>query len=280
MDRIATPQTNQMSRTELDERFRFIESVCFFGCRLTSIHLQKVFGIGRIQASRDINRYKRLHPENLIYDTTLRGYRCSDNFECFYSNNTIDEFAYFTQQLRQYHPGENLCDTIFIFGMPMVSYHGRDVEPFITSIRQQQLLKVTTPEKSFLFAPHRLVVVQSFVTLRGLNLSNQQYECHNIEGLFDNFVVEGHADAAPENDVLWNSKIAIDFSNEQSARLTEKRIPLALVPQYCRLLNLKVSLNDLEALPLAEKDLNRVKELLEDYLDTNKDALIRIQTIG
>ena len=62
-------------------RYRFIEIIALWEGRLTTKHLCEVFGIGRQQASKDINNYKRsIGPGNLEYDGTAKGYRPSATF--------------------------------------------------------------------------------------------------------------------------------------------------------------------------------------------------------
>ncbi len=63
-------------------RYRFIEIIVLWEGRLTTRHLCEVFGIGRQQASKDINNYKRtIAPGNLDYDATAKGYTPSDHFK-------------------------------------------------------------------------------------------------------------------------------------------------------------------------------------------------------
>ena len=69
-----------MSATRWEQllRYRFIEIIALWEGRLTTRHLCEVFGIGRQQASKDINNYKRsIGPGNLEYDGTAKGYRPS-----------------------------------------------------------------------------------------------------------------------------------------------------------------------------------------------------------
>ena len=72
-----------MSNTRWEQllRYRFIEIVAMWEGRLTTRHLCDVFGIGRQQASKDINNYKRsIGPGNLEYDPIAKGYRPSADF--------------------------------------------------------------------------------------------------------------------------------------------------------------------------------------------------------
>ena len=74
-------------------RYRFIEIVALWEGRLTTRHLCDVFGIGRQQASKDINNYKRtVAPGNLEYDATIKGYRPSAEFSPKISQGETDEY--------------------------------------------------------------------------------------------------------------------------------------------------------------------------------------------
>ena len=59
-------------RWDLLLRYRFIETIALWEGRLTTRHLCDTFGIGRQQASKDINNYIReVGPGNLEYDKFL-----------------------------------------------------------------------------------------------------------------------------------------------------------------------------------------------------------------
>jgi predicted DNA-binding transcriptional regulator YafY len=68
-------------RWEVLVRYRFIETIALWEGRLTTRHLVETFGIGRQQASKDINNYKRsIAPDNLVYDKFVKGYTPSAGF--------------------------------------------------------------------------------------------------------------------------------------------------------------------------------------------------------
>ncbi|HEY9459587.1 MAG TPA: hypothetical protein VIR04_02170, partial [Paralcaligenes sp.] len=61
-------------RWDLLLRYRLIEIVAQWEGRLTTNHLCDSLGIGRQQASKDINSYlKDIAPGNLVYDRHLKG---------------------------------------------------------------------------------------------------------------------------------------------------------------------------------------------------------------
>ena len=69
-------------RWDLLLRYRFIECIALWEGRLTTRHLVETFGIGRQQASKDINTYNStVAPNNLRYDKYLKGYEPADDFQ-------------------------------------------------------------------------------------------------------------------------------------------------------------------------------------------------------
>ncbi|MCH1492758.1 MAG: WYL domain-containing protein [Luminiphilus sp.] len=68
-------------RWDLLLRYRFIECIALWEGRLTTRHLVETFGIGRQQASKDINVYNNeVAPNNLRYDKFLKGYEPAETF--------------------------------------------------------------------------------------------------------------------------------------------------------------------------------------------------------
>ncbi|GAA5191666.1 helix-turn-helix transcriptional regulator [Ferrimonas gelatinilytica] len=68
-------------KLDLQLRFRLIEIIAQWEGRLTTNHLCQAFGIGRQQASKDINHYlKAFARGGLEYDRSLKGYKPTDQF--------------------------------------------------------------------------------------------------------------------------------------------------------------------------------------------------------
>jgi len=81
------------SRWEVLLRYRTIEIIALWEGRLTTRHLTEMFGIGRQQASKDINNYKRsVAPDNLAYDTTLKGYYPTEQFAPKITRGEVSEY--------------------------------------------------------------------------------------------------------------------------------------------------------------------------------------------
>ncbi|MFA0415428.1 helix-turn-helix transcriptional regulator [Vibrio renipiscarius] len=82
-------------RWDLLFRYRVIEIVALWEGRLTTNHLMQSFGIGRQQASKDINSYLAdIAPGNLVYDKHLKGYKPSDSFAPKLTSGHADEYLH------------------------------------------------------------------------------------------------------------------------------------------------------------------------------------------
>ena len=83
------------TRWDLLLRYRLIEVISLWEGRLTTNHLMRAFGIGRQQASKDINTYLAEHgPGNLEYDRHLKGYRPTPGFRPVFTRGLADEYLH------------------------------------------------------------------------------------------------------------------------------------------------------------------------------------------
>ena len=82
-------------KIDLYQRLRLIEMIALWEGRLTSNSMMQAFGIKRQQASKDITYYRTLCPENLEYDTKLKGYKTTEHFKAKYTDGTLDEYLKF-----------------------------------------------------------------------------------------------------------------------------------------------------------------------------------------
>lgn len=79
-------------RWDLLLRYRLIEIIALWEGRLTTNHLTRAFGIGRQQASKDINTYLGKTGGNLVYDKNLKGYKPGPDFQPRFTRGVADEY--------------------------------------------------------------------------------------------------------------------------------------------------------------------------------------------
>jgi predicted DNA-binding transcriptional regulator YafY len=82
-------------KLDLYRRLRLIEMIALWEGRLTSNSLNQAFGIKRQQASKDISYYRNDCPDNLEYDSKLKGYKTTEAFVAKYTDGTLDEYLNF-----------------------------------------------------------------------------------------------------------------------------------------------------------------------------------------
>ena len=86
-------------RYDLLQRYRLIEIVALWEGKLNAGHLVEHFGIGRQQASKDINTYlKEIAQGNLTYNSSLKGYEPSDEFKPTITAGVVDEYLQLVQR--------------------------------------------------------------------------------------------------------------------------------------------------------------------------------------
>ncbi|WP_439106740.1 WYL domain-containing protein [Congregibacter sp.] len=149
-------------------RYRYIEIISLWEGRLTTGHLTRCFGIGRQQASKDINFYLReIAPGNISYDKFLKGYRPSDSFVPTVTKGTADEYLHLMTRDEQLM-GVFEALPLTTANVEQLTPPGRDVSPsilrpMIQAARAQKRLEVDyvslqSPDREGrIIVPHTLV---------------------------------------------------------------------------------------------------------------------------
>lgn len=149
-------------------RYRLIEIVAYWEGRLTTNHLMNSFGIGRQQASKDINTYLTdVAPDNLTYNTRLKGYEPGPDFEPKLTTGTADEYLHILSRTKDLAHTFSQLDLGFA-NTHMLQLPSRPVDPVILrtivlAAREQRrvdigYISVNNPETDGrIIVPHTLV---------------------------------------------------------------------------------------------------------------------------
>ncbi|MFT5452545.1 MAG: putative DNA-binding transcriptional regulator YafY [Enterobacterales bacterium] len=216
-------------------RYRLIEIICFWEGRLTTNHLQNAFKIGRQQASKDINVYKKAYPENLEYDLQLKGYRPTIDFTPIYTKGTVDEYLHLLKTSMDL--GQRYVDTF----LPQANTEvilpiSRGVtpeilRPVIQACRENRRLDIKyvslssaeqTEER--LICPHTLVNSGFRWHVRAYCEKNQQYRdfvLSRMEGIPE---VEDEAAYTIEEDEAWNTEVQLIIKPHQGLTKAQKKV--------------------------------------------------------
>lgn len=82
----------QSFRPTVEERWWLLELLAWWEGGVNTRHLTQVFGIGRQQASKDLNAYVQAFPDQLIYDSRLKCYIPTPEFSPQYINGDVDQY--------------------------------------------------------------------------------------------------------------------------------------------------------------------------------------------
>ncbi len=210
-------------RWDLLLRYRLIEIVAQWEGRLTTNHLCNSFGIGRQQASKDINAYiTDIAPGNLDYDRQLRGYKPTADFKPVLTSGTADEYLHVLDRNQDIsHTFEGL--DLGAAHTEILQVPTRNVDPLILraiiqACREQKRLEIAYLSLSNPIAEERIIDPHTLV-FTGLRWHVRAY-CEKNRS-FRDFVLSrfrGSAEildkalVSPEEDERWHTRIDIQLT--------------------------------------------------------------------
>ena len=219
-------------RWDLLLRYRYIETLALWEGRLTTRHLCETFGIGRQQASKDINTYAReVGPGNLVYDKYLKGYKPTPAFSPKVTQGLADEYLHLmarNNELMNVFESLSLnVANIDVLRVPVRDVSPETLRPIMQAARQQRRLEVDyvsikNPDREGrIIVPHTLVFTGLRWHVRAWCEKNQDYR----DFVLSRFRGEPDImDASPhgvDQDTDWNTKVTIDV--RPHPKLTEQQ---------------------------------------------------------
>ena len=223
----------QEIRWEQRLRYQLIEIMALWEGRLISNHLSTAFGIGRQQASKDINCYKALCPANLEYDTKTKGYVPSTKFKARFTQGTADEYLQLLNNNRSlstlFKQTDPPTSYTSMLSVPKRSISPEILRPLIHSCREQLRLEITYCSMTSPDGEERIISAHSLV-FSGLRWHVRAY-CEKHRDYRDFVInriksVDGEMGKAIEDnseDLQWHTNITIEvcpnpnLSNAQQA---------------------------------------------------------------
>ncbi|HCE1980919.1 TPA: WYL domain-containing protein [Vibrio parahaemolyticus] len=225
-------------RWDLLFRYRMIEIIALWEGRLNTNHLIQSFGIGRQQASKDINTYLvDVAPGNLIYDKQLKGYKPSDSFVPKLTSGHADEYLHILSR------SEDMAVTFADLNMgfentTMVRPVTRSISPeilrpLVQAIREKKRVDICYTSlkdgecSGRRISPHTLVCtplrwhVRAYCEHAGGFRDFVLSRIHGIPDINEQATYDKHADE------LWITKVNVDIVpdprlNEKQKKVIEK----------------------------------------------------------
>ncbi len=200
-------------------RYRMIEIITLWEGRLTSKHLQSAFGIGRQQASKDINEYKNnIAPDNLVFDKKLKGYTPSEQFLPVLTKGEINEYLHMLNSqsdLMTHFANLDLPQAHSEIISPLFrAVNAAIVRPIIIACKEHQRIEVEysslTSDKEYRnIVPHTLVFNGYRWHVRAYCEKSQEYRDFVLSRITNIYDFVGSSDKTLEYDDAWNCEVQI-----------------------------------------------------------------------
>ncbi|HCG7071598.1 TPA: WYL domain-containing protein [Vibrio parahaemolyticus] len=217
-------------RWDLLFRYRMIEVIALWEGRLTTNHLIKSFGIGRQQASKDINTYLTdIAPGNLVYDKQLKGYKPSYTFGPQVTKGHADEYLHILSRSEDMTITFNELDMGFE-NTAMVRPVTRNISPqvlrpLVQAIREKKRVDISYTslkegvEVERIISPHTLVCTPLRWHVRAYCEHAKDYRDFVLSRIRGIPCLEAKNVMGKSNDDRWNTPLAIELMPDP--RLTE-----------------------------------------------------------
>lgn len=219
-------------RWDLLFRYRMIEIIALWEGRLTTNHLIQSFGIGRQQASKDINSYlTEIAPDNLIYDKYLKGYKPSDRFIPQLTRGHADEYLHVLSRTEDMTVTFDQLDMGFE-NTEMIRPVTRNIapeilRPLVQAIREKKRVDISYTslkdgiEVERIISPHTLVCTPLRWHVRAYCEHSCDYRDFVLSRIHDIPEVNNCTIYGKASDTLWNTGVNIELVPD--ARFNEKQ---------------------------------------------------------
>jgi len=229
------PEQKWPFRWELLLRYRFIETIALWEGRLTTRHLCDTFGIGRQQASKDINNYLReVAPGNLEYDKFLKGYKPATDFEPKVTQGLADEYLHLmarNNELMNVFESLSLnMANVEVLAQPLRDVKPQVLRPIMQAARLQKRLDVdyvsiNNPDREGrIIVPHTLVYTGLRWHVRAWCEKNQEYRDFVLSRFRDIPEIMDDSEHGVDGDTQWNTNITIRIVPDPRLRPDQKEV--------------------------------------------------------
>ncbi|MFZ6755473.1 WYL domain-containing protein [Undibacterium sp. Dicai25W] len=222
-------------RWDLLTRYRLIEIVAKWEGRLTTNHLCNSFGIGRQQASKDINTYLHdIAPGNLFYDKYAKGYVPSNAFSPKVTTGTADEYLHILSRSKDIAHTFSGLDIGFahteILHVPIRNIEPQMLRALVQAAREKRRVELcyismeTAVEEERIIVPHTLVCTPLRWHVRAYCEKNRDYRDFVLSRFRGHPEVSLISKNTSDEDVLWNTQVTIKISPDSRLKTEQRQI--------------------------------------------------------
>ena len=278
-------------RWDLLLRYRFIEIIALWEGRLTTRHLCNTFGIGRQQASKDINNYRRkVGPGNLEYDKFLKGYKPTAQFAPQVTRGLADEYLHLmarNNELQNMFESLSLdVANVQVLSVPVRDVRPQVLRPIMQAARARKRLEVdyvsiNNPDREGrIIVPHTLVYTGLRWHVRAWCEKNREYRDFVLSRFRGVPELMGDSPHGAEGDTQWHTTVTIRVVPDPRLGVAQQQVVAAdygmadgaleittrakLVPYVLQLLH--IDPRDVLAAPAAQQIVVENRAELEPWL--------------
>lgn len=202
-----------MDNNTTHQRYRFIELIAYWEGRVNATTLAQQFGQSRQQNSADINAYKNLAPDNLLYDSSLKVNIPASTFLPKFISTQVDEY------LHWFHIGQ-MPPSVVPRLSESLRIPSRKISPdimrcLVAAIRQQKRIEVdyvslNNPNREGrVIAPHSFVNTGLRWHLRAWCEKSGEYRDFVLSRFRGEPELLEKSDRTAAQDVGWNTQVTI-----------------------------------------------------------------------
>lgn len=263
---------------DLLQRYRLIEIVALWEGKLNASHLTKYFGIGRQQASKDINEYcNTIAPDNLSYNRSLKGYEPTDEFTPHVTAGTADEYLQLISRnndlLNTFAELSLGFDASYQLVAPTFKVDPKVLRAIVYACKRNMRLEVdyrsvnAPNEDGRIIVPHAIVHAGARWHVRAFCEKNQDFRDFVLTRFYDEPEAIGVSKVTADQDTKWHTMVNVCFMPDSRLSeaqqqivakdygMTDKRLLIstrgALVPYLMQLM--RVDVNMIAADPRAQQ---------------------------
>lgn len=222
-------------RWDLLLRYRLIEIIALWEGRLTTNHLCDTFGIGRQQASKDINVYlKDVGPGNLEYDKHLKGYKPTDTFAPRVTSGIADEYLHLLNRNTDLsHTFEGLplgVANTEVLQVPVRNVKPEIIRTIVKAAREKKRLEVDyvsvhNPDREGrIIVPHTLVYTGIRWHVRAWCEKNAEYRDFVLSRFRGKPEIMDVSEHDAEHDEAWNKQVTIKIKPDDRLNPQQRQV--------------------------------------------------------
>ena len=222
-------------RWDLLLRYRLIEIIALWEGRLTTNHLCNSFGIGRQQASKDINNYLNdIAPNNLHYDKNLKGYTPSAQFTPVLTTGNADEYLHIlsrNQDISHSFEGLDLqLANTELMPIPQRNINPQILRPIVRAAREEKRVELgytslNSPSiEERIIEPHTLVFTGLRWHVRAYCEKNRDFRDFVLSRFRGLPEILDKALVSPEEDKKWHKKITLNIKADPRLSPAQRKV--------------------------------------------------------